>query len=253
MREKNTIFYVGGSKGGIGKSMISTVLVQFLLDTYGDSKTVHLIETDESNPDVGRLYQGKIPVTAFILDEREAGWVTFFELLKKNENTLFVVNSAARSNHGIEVNGANFSAALEEQADLCDLVTFWPLNTNIDCVELLLHYLKIVSYGPVFTVRNNCFGKLEDFFVYDAVMQQPQNKKLAQQRISGILDFPALNEKITLSFYSCGKTLPEVPATLNAFNRQIFQSWKNRAYAMFESTGLFETLPATTTEKGDEE
>ena len=79
---KNTIFYVGGSKGGIGKSMISMVLVQFLIDKYGDSKAIHLIETDESNPDVGRIYNGKIPLSSFILDEREAGWITFFDLLE---------------------------------------------------------------------------------------------------------------------------------------------------------------------------
>ena len=47
---KDTIFYVGGGKGGVGKSMVSMTLVQFLIDKYSDYKTVCLIETDESNP-----------------------------------------------------------------------------------------------------------------------------------------------------------------------------------------------------------
>jgi CO dehydrogenase nickel-insertion accessory protein CooC1 len=38
---KDTIFYIGGSKGGVGKSIISTVLVQFLIDKYGENKTIH--------------------------------------------------------------------------------------------------------------------------------------------------------------------------------------------------------------------
>ena len=67
---KNTIFYVGGGKGGVGKSMVSMTLVQFLIDRYGEYKTIHLIETDESNPDVGRVYKGHIPVSAAILDHR---------------------------------------------------------------------------------------------------------------------------------------------------------------------------------------
>ena len=92
------------------------MLVQFLIDHYGKSKTIHLIETDESNPDVGRIYDGKIPVTPLVLDEQETGWITFFELLEKNVNTLFVVNSAARSSRGIEANGGNFSLALQDQS-----------------------------------------------------------------------------------------------------------------------------------------
>ena len=51
---KDTIFYVGGSKGGVGKSIVALTLVQFLIDRYGDAKTVHVIETDESNPEEGR-------------------------------------------------------------------------------------------------------------------------------------------------------------------------------------------------------
>jgi hypothetical protein len=54
---RDTIFYVGGGKGGVGKSMVSLTLVQYLIDKYGDSKPIHLIETDESNPDVGRVYK----------------------------------------------------------------------------------------------------------------------------------------------------------------------------------------------------
>ena len=75
---KDTIFYVGGSKGGVGKSIVALTLVQFLINRYGDAKTVHVIETDESNPDVGRVYRGKIPMTSIggaILegDEAEGG------------------------------------------------------------------------------------------------------------------------------------------------------------------------------------
>jgi hypothetical protein len=53
------------------------------------------------------------------------------------------------------------------------------------------------------------------------------------------LDFPALNDMITMQFYSHGKTIPEVADKLNVFKRQLFMSWKAKAYAMFENTGLF--------------
>ena len=206
---KDTIFYVGGSKGGIGKSIISMVLVQFLIDRYGANKTVHLIETDDSNPDVGRIYKDEIPVTALILDEREAGWITLYELLEQNADTLFVINSAARSNYGIEVNGENFSRSLEE-SDAYDLVTFWPINRQLDCVSLLMNYLGVIQYGSVFTIRNNYWGMPKDFLIYDSMTGRSKNKNIAQARIKGVLDFPPLNDLITLQFYSYGKTIPEV-------------------------------------------
>ena len=113
--------------------------------------------------DVGRIYNGKIPVTPLILDEQQTGWITFFELLEKNENTLFVVNSAARSNRGIEANGENFSMALQDQSVPYDLVTFWPINRQLDCVNLLMDYLRVIQCGPVFTIRNNYWRASKDF------------------------------------------------------------------------------------------
>ena len=43
------IFYVGGSKGGVGKSKLTFALIDYLLD---DGKQVLLLESDTSNPDV---------------------------------------------------------------------------------------------------------------------------------------------------------------------------------------------------------
>jgi hypothetical protein len=236
---KDTIFYVGGSKGGVGKSIISTVLVQFLIDKYGEEKTIHLIETDESNPDVGRIYTGKIPVTPLVLDERDTGWITLFELLEESRDTIFVINSAARGNSGIDANGNSFSVSLENQTDPYDLVTFWPVNRQLDCVKLLMGYLRAVRYGHVFTIRNNYWGGPDDFLVYDSMIKNETNRSLAQSRIDGVLDFPALNDLITLQFYSFGQTIPEVAEMLNVFKRQLFLNWKSKTYAMFESSGLF--------------
>ena len=121
---KDTVFYVGGGKGGVGKSMLSLALVQFLIDKYGDEKEIHVIETDESNPDVGRVYKGKIPVTAAILDEEEKGWILVADTIERSRDTLFVINSAARSMMGIRKNGVNFNAILENGVLNYDFVTF---------------------------------------------------------------------------------------------------------------------------------
>ena len=234
---RDTIFYVGGGKGGVGKSMVSMTLVQFLIDRYGEHKTIHLIETDESNPDVGRVYRGKIPLTSVILDEDEKGWIVMANLIEKSSDTLFIVNSAARSNMGIRRNGRNFTAVLENGQVPYDFVTFWPINRQKDSVELLEEYVEHVSFGSLYPVRNKYFGEPDDFTLYAKYLEK--SFKLCE-RITKTLDFPALADIIADDFYTGGKTIPETVDTLGAFAGQSFLSWRNQVYEMFESTGEFE-------------
>jgi len=235
---KDTIFYIGGGKGGVGKSMISMTLVQFLIDMFGDSKTIHLVETDESNPDVGRIYKGKIPITNVILDEDEKGWILMSNVIEKSCDTLFVVNSAARSNMGIRKNGRNFAAVLDSGKIPYNFVTFWPMNRQKDSIILLEDFLNHIFFGPVYPIRNRYFGEPEDFTLYAKYLEK--SEKLCK-RITKTLDFPALADIISDDFYTGGRTIPETVDNLGAFAGQSFISWRNQAYEMFESTGEFGT------------
>jgi hypothetical protein len=228
---KDTIFYVGGSKGGVGKSMVSITLVQFLIDRYGDSKTVHLIETDESNPDAGRIYKGKIPVSNVILGENDKGWIHMARVIEKSSDTLFVINSAARSNMGIRKNGRNFGAVLDRGKVPYNFVTLWPMNRQKDSVNLLEDFLGYVPFGSVYPIRNEYFGEPDDFTLY---MKYIGESNLLRSRITDTLDFPALADIITDEFYSGGSTIPETVDSLGAFAGQSFLSWRNTVYEMFE-------------------
>ena len=227
---KNTIFYVGGGKGGVGKSMASMTLVQFLIDRYGDSKTIHLVETDDSNPDVGRIYKGKIPMIGVTMDEDEKGWILVTELIERSDNTLFVINSAARSNMGIRKNGRNFAAVLESGKIPYALVILWPLNRQKDSVTLLEEFLGYVTCGSVYPIRNNYFGKPEDFALYAKYLNESESLRA---RITQTLDFPALADIIADDFYTGGRTIPETVNSLGAFAGQSFLSWRNQVYEMF--------------------
>jgi hypothetical protein len=233
---KDTIFYVGGGKGGVGKSMVSITLVQFLIDKYGDSKTIHLIETDESNPDAGRIYKGKIPVSNAILDENGKGWILMSRVIENSSDTLFVINSAARSNMGIRKNGRNFTAVLESGKVPYGFVTLWPMNRQKDSVELLEDFLNHVSFGPVYPVRNEYFGDPDDFTLYAKYLGE---SALLRSRVVKTLDFPALADIIADDFYTGGRTIPETVDSLGAFAGQSFLSWRNQVYSMFEEIEEF--------------
>ena len=232
----NTIFYVGGGKGGVGKSMVSITLVQFLIDKYGDHKTVHLIETDESNPDVGRVYRKRIPVSNVLLDESEKGWFRMANIIEQSIDTLFVINSAARSISGIRKNGRDFSAVLESGKLPYDFVTFWPMNRQRDSVTLLENFMEYVTFGAVYPIRNMYFGETDDFAIYAKYFGESGAYK---SRILETLDFPALADIIADEFYTGGMTVPETADNLGAFASQSFLSWLSQVYKMFESTGEF--------------
>lgn len=234
---KDTIFYVGGGKGGVGKSMVSITLVQFLIDKFGDSKTIHLIETDESNPDAGRIYKGKIPVTNVILDEHEKGWILMAGIIENSSDTLFIINSAARSNMSIRKNGRNFTAVLESGRIPYNFVTLWPINRQKDSVVLLEDFLDHVAFGAVYPIRNKYFGESEDFSLYARRIEE--SEKL-NRRVTKTLDFPALADIIADDFYTGGRTLPETVDNLGAFAGQSFISWRNQVYEMFGNMREFD-------------
>ena len=48
------IYYVGGSKGGVGKSLMAFALIDYLA-SHGNK--ILLIESDNSNPDVYKAHQ----------------------------------------------------------------------------------------------------------------------------------------------------------------------------------------------------
>ena len=233
---KDTIFYVGGGKGGVGKSIVAIALVQFLIDKFGDGKSVHLIETDESNPDVGRVYRNKIPVSSAVLDEKEDGWIHMANIIEGCRDTLFVINSAARSNMGVRKNGKNLAAVLESGKVPFHFVVLWPINRQKDSIFLLEDFLRHVTYGPVYPIRNNYYGETQDFVLYAKYIEESETLR---SRVTKTLDFPALADIIADDFYTGGRTIPETAETLGAFAGQSFLSWRNQAYAMFEETGEF--------------
>ena len=74
------LVYVGGSKGGTGKSMVCMALVDYFRKTF-PKDTILLFETDSSNPDVGRLYRETkgVMLRGLVLNEENSGWMTVLD------------------------------------------------------------------------------------------------------------------------------------------------------------------------------
>jgi Mrp family chromosome partitioning ATPase len=65
------IYWVGGGKGGVGKSMMTLATVDHLLE---QGANVLLVECDTSNPDVWKAYKEEVETELIDLDEAD-GWI----------------------------------------------------------------------------------------------------------------------------------------------------------------------------------
>jgi Mrp family chromosome partitioning ATPase len=78
---------VSGSKGGVGKSIVSMSLIHYLSKR---GEKLLLIDADTANPDVGKAY-GKTVETVYInLDEKD-GWMDLVNRLAVQPDETVVV------------------------------------------------------------------------------------------------------------------------------------------------------------------
>lgn len=104
------IYLVGGSKGGVGKSFVALALADYLLRR--DIRAA-LVETDTSNPDVMKAVQDEMRCIAYNLDDAD-GWIVLVNFCDEQRDAAIVVNTAARSQTGVEQFGATPASALGE-------------------------------------------------------------------------------------------------------------------------------------------
>ena len=125
------IYWVGGSKGGVGKSMMTVAMLDHLLEQ--GSKVV-LVECDTSNPDVWKAYREQVETELIDLDEAD-GWIHLVNTCDRHREGVVVINTAARNNLAVKQYGRTLDSSLEELGS--QLVALWVINRQRDSLELL--------------------------------------------------------------------------------------------------------------------
>ena len=104
------IYLVGGSKGGVGKSIVTMALIDSLQSL---DETVLLVETDTTNPDVWMCYRDEVETATLDLDEAD-GWIALINRCESQPDHPVIINTAARNNHGVSVHGVTLDSTLAE-------------------------------------------------------------------------------------------------------------------------------------------
>ena len=134
-----SMIVVGGSKGGVGKSLVCMGVVDWLHCAKGEH--VLLIDGDDTNTDVYKAYGTELePEPSTVnLDVRE-GWLDLADRCAKHPDAHVVINTGARNlKTMVRYSGPAMTGVATELER--HVAVLWVIDDQRDSVELLRRYI----------------------------------------------------------------------------------------------------------------
>ena len=236
---RKPIFYVGGNKGGVAKSWLSYLLVDYIFTQF-PSTPIILFETDSSGYDVGVCYKKRKDNDEFNAKYERVkvvgvdlatfkGWKKMFDLIREHPECVAVINSAAASINVIKENGSFFDGAREEYG--FDLITFWLLNTEQYGIKALVDFLASIKTSTVHVIKNLYFGDPDDFTEYDT---SPKIQQEIAARSGLVLEFPVLEKTVARDLRLAALPIDEARKGMDLLSRTCIDRWRSRFQKMVE-------------------
>ena len=221
--QRNALYLVAGSKGGVGKSMVTMALVDLLRE---QNKNVFLVECDNSNPDVWKAHKDEGRSELVNLDEAE-GWIRLLNICDSNRDHVVVVNTAARNNVAVSRFGSTLNDSLDELNR--ELVTFWVINRQRDSLELLADFMNAIPRSVLHVVRNGYFGEEAKFELYNSSPARQQ----VESKGGKSLTFAELADRVADDLYSKHLSIGAATRTLPLGNRAELSRWRGEVKKRF--------------------
>lgn len=216
------IFLIGGGKGGVGKSLLSMTVVDFLSYT---ERAPFIVETDTSVPDVFKTYQAETGGELVNLDERE-GWIELVNLVEGNPDSTFVINTGARNQTGVSNFGKTLSKALGQLKK--KLVVFWLIDRKRESLELLADFLEAMPDAEMHVVRNMYLGTEKKFELYNG----SKMRAAIEQNGGRSLNFPEVADRVTDAMNKGRLTIAKAVGALSLGDRMELERWRDECKAM---------------------
>jgi len=216
------IFLVGGGKGGVGKSLMSMALLDFLQES---GQEPFLVETDTSVPDVFKAYQDEIAGELINLDERE-GRIELVNLVESRAASTIVINTGARNQTGVSNFGRTLSKALGELGR--KLVVLWMIDRKRESLELLSDFMAAIPEAEVHVVRNLYLGAEKKFELYNG----SKMKAGIEGRGSKSVNLPELADRVTDAMNKGRMTIAKATGELSLGDRMELERWREECAAM---------------------
>ena len=224
----STVCYVGGSKGGVGKSLFSFALADFLLN---QEKSVLLVDTDTDNPDVYKAHKDldlpNLRCQMNALDDAD-GWADLLDMVQNYPDHAVVINAAARTKTSTASYGDIMQGALKEMDR--ELVVFWIINRHRDSIELLHSFQQAFPDVTIHVCRNLYFGDPHRFDLYNT-----SKAREAAEKFGPTLNFPAVGNRVADWLYSKRMSIGAAHAQMPFGTRAELQRWRTKCTELLES------------------
>jgi len=213
--DRMRIYWIGGSKGGVGKTMMTLATIDHLIER---GRKVVLVECDTSNPDAHKAYKDLLPAELINLDEAE-GWIELVNLCDRRRDSVVVVNTAARSSLAVKQYGQVLDSSLGE---LGQMVVLWVINRQRDSVELLRDFMEAMPHAEVHVVRNGYFGEERKFEIYN----RSKVREIVEGRGGRSVTLPDLADRVADDIYTQRLALSAAAKELPIGNRAELGRWR---------------------------
>ena len=218
---RKNIYWIGGSKGGVGKSMVTMASIDCLV-AHGEKAL--LVECDTSNPDVWKSYNEELEDSELInLDEAD-GWVHLVNSCDAHPDSAIVINTAARDKLSVTQYGRTLDGTLEELGR--KLIVLWVINRQRDSLELLREFVEAFPHAVVHVVRNCYFGEERKFELYNGSSIRRDVEARGGQSVT----FPDLADRVADDLYTKRLSVGAAARTLPIGNRAELSRWRNEVH-----------------------
>lgn len=232
------IHLIGGEKGGVGKSLVSRVLAQYMID-----RSIPFLgfDSDRSHGALLRFYAG---YASPVLIDRYESLDAIVEAATEQPERRILVDLAAQTQEPL-VRWMEDSQLLEVAPELGLNIRYWHvMDTGKDSVDLLKRLLdRFGARMNYVIVLNELRG--DHFQLFDASGERERAEALSASIVSiKKLHEAAMNkiEAHSTSFWAATKsaekdTASPIPA-LGLLERQRVKGWLKHAYEEFDKLGV---------------
>ncbi len=228
------IHFIGGEKGGVGKSLVARVLAQYLIDL---NLPFLGFDTDRSHGALLRFYAG---YASPVLVDRYETLDAIVEAAVEQPERRILVDLAAQT-HDPLVRWMDESGVLDLADEAGFAIHYWHvMDAGKDSVDLLKRLLdRFGSRLKYVLVRNQVRG--DDFGILDRSGEQNRAVELGARVVAlrhlqdGVINkIDATNS----SFWAAKNPADKASTGLGLMDRQRVKMWLRDAYQQIEAAGI---------------
>ncbi len=228
------IHFIGGEKGGVGKSLVARVLAQYFID---NQKPFTGFDTDRSHGALMRFYSGY--ASPVLVDRFEALDAIVESAVEKPDHTI-LVDLAAQTHEPLE-KWMDESGVLELAEESALGLYYWHvMDSGKDSVDLLAKLLdrfgKRLQY---ILVLNQLRG--DDFSTFKNSGVEAKALELGARTVSIKKLHDGTIQKIdatSSSFWAAKNSADKATTGLGLMDRQRVKTWLAAAYKEIEAIGV---------------